>query len=82
MKKFSFICVFLVISGVLKSQNLVGPGNSVDFDGVNDAIDLGTSFNQLTFPVTIMMWVRPAQRSGSTGVMFNSNTLSSYTTMV
>ena len=79
MKKFSLICVFLVFSGVLKSQNLVGPGNSVDFDGVNDAIDLGTSFNQLTFPVTIMMWVRPAQRSGSTGVMFNSNTLSSYT---
>lgn len=70
------LCGFLTFS--LSAQNKVGPGNSVVFDGVDDRIDLGTDYNQLSFPLTVMAWVKPVF-SDTVATIFSSNSLPTFT---
>ena len=50
----------------------VGSGRAIQFDGVNDYIDLGNIFDDLSLPVTISVWVNVTSGSGYAFPIFNS----------
>jgi len=43
---------------VAQPANNIGAGNSIDFDGTNQRIELGPVMNDLNLPVTVMAWVK------------------------
>ena len=46
-------------TGVSQAQrDEIGAGRGLQFDGVNDYIDLGNRYDNLTFPVTISAWIK------------------------
>lgn len=59
MKKctFPFIVVFLFTINVFGQTDHVGSGRAIRFDGVNDLIDLGNIYDDLTFPFSVSAWV-------------------------
>ncbi|KAB2809783.1 LamG-like jellyroll fold domain-containing protein [Phaeocystidibacter luteus] len=67
-----FIALFLSMCFLpAVAQNSVGPGNALHFDGVNDHVDLGPSLQNMTLPITVNVWVKPATQLQST--VFSSN---------
>lgn len=53
--------LFLLLLGSMaraQSTNNIGSGNALSLDGLDDKVDLGANFNNLSLPVTIMAWVR------------------------
>ena len=58
------IFVFWVVVGTLIPLKLrgqvdgVGAGHCLQFDGVNDFVDLGNIYDDLTFPFTISAWIK------------------------
>lgn len=79
MHRVLALFLLLIIPSFGISQNNIGPGNALDFDGVNDCVDLGQANNNLTYPVTVMAWVKPAVRTSTTATLFASNTHSTNT---
>jgi len=55
------LSVFLIFlsAGVSRAQrDEIGAGRGLQFDGVNDRIDLGNRYDNLTLPVTISAWIK------------------------
>ena len=51
-----FILLFLHVHA-LAQTDLVGSGRAIRFDGVNDYVDLGDIYDNITFPLTISAWI-------------------------
>lgn len=50
----------------------VGSGRAIDFDGIDDYIDLGNIYDDLSLPVTISVWVKIDPVTGYACPIFNS----------
>lgn len=53
----SFLLFFLMCSPCFAQQDIVGSGRTVHFDGVDDYVEVGNIYDNLTFPMTIGAWV-------------------------
>lgn len=54
---FSLVIISLVAVNLKAQVDQIGSGRTISFDGVNDYIDLGNIYDDLTFPVTISAWI-------------------------
>lgn len=58
MRVFLAILISIICPVLLEAQiDSVGSGHAMVFDGVNDYIDLGNIYDNVTLPVTISAWV-------------------------
>jgi gliding motility-associated-like protein len=58
MKKLIFSVVFCLRMTTLIGQiDIVGSGHAIQFDGIDDYVDLGNIYDDLTFPFTVSAWV-------------------------
>ncbi len=84
MKKIPILLLYLSILMPHKcfaQPNNIGSGISMDFDGnTGNYIDLGDSYNSLTFPFTVEAWVKLNSFLPNTSVVFASdNSSGAYT---
>lgn len=70
-------CFLWMLPILSSAQNNVGPGNALDLNGTSDYVDLGSSFNTLTFPFTVTAWVKTNQSSTINNIFSSCNTSSS-----
>jgi hypothetical protein len=56
---------------------LPGSGNAMSFDGINDQVDLGTSFTEQNF--TIDMWIKPGATQNIYANIIDNNHAGSFT---
>lgn len=56
MRRFLLI-LFCLYGSVANSQDLVGSGRALNFDGYDDFIDLGNIYDNLSLPVSISAWI-------------------------
>ncbi|HEY9046455.1 MAG TPA: LamG-like jellyroll fold domain-containing protein [Ohtaekwangia sp.] len=58
MKKLLIGVVFCLRLTTLSAQiDAVGSGHAIQFDGIDDYVDLGNIYDDLTFPFTVSAWV-------------------------
>ena len=56
-RAFLFIAGFLFAINVSGQTDHVGPGRAIRFDGVDDQINLGNIYDDLTFPFSVSAWI-------------------------
>ncbi|MEO7989849.1 MAG: LamG domain-containing protein [Chryseolinea sp.] len=68
---------FLCTKVSIGQTDNVGSGRAVEFDGVDDYIEFGNRYSDLTFPFTISAWVylKPSSRSSPIFVSRNNDPL-------
>ena len=77
LKLIVFILSFVFLSNPLYSQNdNVGSGRAIEFDGVDDYIDFGDHYSDLTLPFTISAWVYLDPSKLSTAPIFTNRNCS------
>jgi hypothetical protein len=64
--------ILLYPSLVYGQVDNVGPGRALQFDGVDDYIDLGNVYDDLSFPFTISAWIFIDPSQASPGGIFDS----------
>jgi gliding motility-associated-like protein len=72
---FVFYATFLILyCADLEAQvyDAVGSGRAIQFDGVDDYINLGNRFDDLLLPVTISVWVNVSPNMNYAFPIFNS----------
>ena len=60
-----------VISDQSSAQALIGPGNALDFDGLDDYVAFGSPPLTATDNLTIEAWIRPDAFSGTSYAVYN-----------
>lgn len=60
----SFLLLVLFHSPSLAQFDFIGSGRAIQFDGINDYVDMGDIYDDLTFPLSISAWVyaQPSSR--------------------
>jgi hypothetical protein len=69
-----FVLAFLIAGLLLPAtaQDHVGSGRAMRFDGVDDYVDLGNIYDNLTLPFTISAWIYMDPGASSGGPVFVS----------
>ncbi len=71
-----YLClIFVLFSFLGKAQNIRGAGWALDFDGT-DSVQVGSDYSQMTYPLSIAVWIRPNAGSGPEQTIFCSSDLS------
>ncbi len=76
MKKlFLALCLPILVSSTSFAQsNEVGAGISLSFDGSpGNYVDLGDVYNNLTFPLLLEAWVKPAEYAAGAAIFASDN---------
>ena len=61
MKQALLFLILMFAGGLLVAQSdLAGPGRAIQFDGVDDFIEIGDVYDDLTMPFTVAAWVKLA----------------------
>lgn len=53
----SFLLILILHYPTLAQTDLIGAGRAIQFDGINDYIDLGNVYDDITLPLSISAWV-------------------------
>lgn len=77
-KKLICLSFSLVLAGQFTYGQMPGSGNSLDFDGVDDYVNLNSHFTNLTVPFTIAAWIKPAQASLNQTIFYSHGHGNSY----
>lgn len=64
----------LLLSFTVLAQNS-GSGQTLDFNGVNQYIDLNSSFGTINFPLTISLWFKPGTNQSGPIRFFSSHNM-------
>src|SRR5687768_7338480 len=51
------VFVFVHVMRAYPQNDFVGSGHAIEFDGIDDYIDLGNIYDDLALPMTISAWV-------------------------
>ena len=70
--KYVFCGLFLISTSSFCQVDNVGAGHAINFDGLDDYIDLGNIYDNLNLPITISAWVYVDPSSTLPGPVFTS----------
>lgn len=56
----TFYFVIVISAASFAQIDNIGPGHSIHFDGIDDYIDIGDVYNNISFPFTFSAWVNVA----------------------